>query len=156
MQAVATRQAGATRCAARWRSALPAQRPCPRRAPLLARSAAEPALAAAAAAHPKAEIAEKLSAEQLQEWAACMEQLQQVGLTPEEADRFTARAFGWSSQVYWLNSRVSARVTWARRGAARRPAARRPLLDGQAAALLSRRTPPPPPRRRTGRQSRRR
>jgi hypothetical protein len=130
MQAVATRQAGGatSRCAARWRSALPAQRPCPRRAPPLARSAAEPALAAAAA-FPKAEIAEKLSAEQQQEWAACMEQLQQVGLSAEEADKFTARAFGWSSQVYWLNSRVR---RW-RRGREERRATCRALAPRPAA-----------------------
>ncbi len=63
-------------------------------------------MAAPAAAIPSAEIASQLSLEHQQEWVACVERLQQLGLSPEESDKTITRAMGWSSQVYWLKDKV--------------------------------------------------
>jgi hypothetical protein len=42
---------------------------------------------------------ERLSPEQQQEWAACVQQLLAIGLADADAERIVARAFGWGTQV---------------------------------------------------------
>ena len=54
-----------------------------------------PGAAAASAASP----ADALTPEQQQQWAGCVAQLVELGLSDADSERLVARAFGWGTQV---------------------------------------------------------
>lgn len=58
-------------------------------------------MAAAAAATEEAPVAERLSGEDAEQWAACLEEVKKVGYSDDEANALLERAFGWRTQTFW-------------------------------------------------------
>ncbi|KAI8469146.1 MAG: hypothetical protein J3K34DRAFT_470176 [Monoraphidium minutum] len=88
--------------------------PPPPPPPFAAAGAAAPGAARPAPGPP----AEKLAPEELQEWAACVAQLEEFGLAAADAERIVARAFGWATQAYWRREKVEEPPSAARAAAA--------------------------------------
>ena len=48
----------------------------------------------------------ELSGEEEQRWCSNREALQGLGFPEEEAEKLLRRAFGWTTQVWWRDSKV--------------------------------------------------
>ena len=48
----------------------------------------------------------ELSSEEEQRWCSNREALQVLGFSEEEAEKLLRRAFGWTTQVWWRDTKV--------------------------------------------------
>lgn len=104
-----------------WQQQQPRFARIPRR-PSWARAAAEPATATADSSVADSAVSTYLSgstsasstAGQGPEWQACVQRLQCMGFSDQDAERFVQRAFGWGPKAksYWRHEKVSSTRHW--------------------------------------------